>query len=180
VILTVVAGYRMFHNSDVQGASHDSQEAKPETPSVAPTDPSSDPAITPSSAPAPQVASEPKGLSVPPPPPVGGVAPKRTPRPKVVAVQEAKGPAPVVVKDEVPIETLTSPSAAPVEERAETPAPRKGVGYKSLIEANSQSAAPVIKKPPEDDDTKQERKGNRFTRAVGRLFGRSTQKKDQE
>jgi hypothetical protein len=48
----------------------------------------------------------------------------------------------------------------------------KGVGYKSLIEANS-NKAPAIQAStpaPPDEDVEKPAKGNRFFRAIGKIF----------
>jgi hypothetical protein len=76
-------------------------------------------------------------------------------------------------------DVAASPAAPTGESLDASPAPAKGgVGYKSLIEANATrlpldpAAAPV----PAEEPAEKRQKGNRFTRAIGKIFHPSGQK----
>jgi hypothetical protein len=167
-ILIGVWAYRMLRApSDVQGAT------QLEAPPVPEAQPAPDPA------PVAEATPESHGLVVPPPPPVGGkerVA--RVTRSKVI-VPPPPAPTPVVAKTR----KAPAPSgrefetgepgvlpASPSEESADSSgaAPKTGVGYKSLIEADPNRAPidPSLLGQPEPEKAK----GNRFFRAVGKIF----------
>jgi hypothetical protein len=169
-ILIGVWAYRMLHPpSDVQGAT---QLEAPPAPEV---QPSPDPAPGPVA----EAVPESHGLVVPEPPPVGGkerVA--RVARPKVI-VPPPPAPTPVVAKTR----KAPAPSgrefesgepgvlpASPAEESADSSgaAPKTGVGYKSLLEADPNRAPidPSLMGQPEPERPK----GNRFFHAVGKIF----------
>jgi hypothetical protein len=168
-ILIGVWAYRMLRPpADVQGATQ--LEAPP--PEV---QPSPDPAPEPVA----EAPPESHGLVVPEPPPVGGkerVA--RVTRPKVIASPPA-APTPVVGKTrKAPVPSgrefeTGEPGvlpASPSEESADSSgaAPKTGVGYKSLLEADPNRAPidPSLAGQPEPEKPK----GNRFFRAVGKIF----------
>lgn len=180
-ILVGVAAYRIFRApSDVQGAGS-SAEAAP-------------PASQPDTAPAAEAAPEAHPLIVPDAPPVPGSKPVQTrvthpaahtgpalngdvpPPPPVVPAaptsRARRAPAPREFESS---DTIPLP-AAPVEEAPEAKpmTPQQAVGYKSLIEANKNRppAEPVLAPVPADDPTPAPpAKGNRFFRAVGKMFG---------
>ena len=171
-ILIGVWAYRMLRPpADVQGA------AQLEAPPAPEVQPSQDPA--PDAAPMVE-ASESHGLMVPPPPPVAGkehVAKVSRPRVDVppppppaapVAVRTRKAPTPSGREFET-----AEPGVLPVspsEESADSSgaAPKTGVGYKSLLEADPNRAQidPSLLGQPEAEKPK----GNRFFRAVGKIF----------
>jgi cytoskeletal protein RodZ len=173
-ILIGVWAYRMLRiPSEVQGAS---QQELPTAPDA--SQPSEDlPAET---AVAGSSPIEPHGLTVPPPPPVGGTHVSKAPRPAKAAVPVAPATPPVVAKARKPVAPsgrefeAAEPGAlpaAPAEESgdASPSSPRQGVGYKSLLEADPNRAPepallagvdPPVEKP----------KGNRLLRAVGKIF----------
>jgi hypothetical protein len=180
-ILLCVAVYRMLRApSDVQGAPPDA---------AAPSDAAAQPSPEPSTdaAPSPQAASEVHPLVVPEPPPVGG---KRAPHPRNYDdVPPPPPPAGVRAKrQQAPsgreFESSDTPvilPAAPVEDAQESKplTPKQAVGYKSLIEVNANrpppdpTAVPV----PDPDAAAKPAKGNRFFRAIGKIF-HPTDKKD--
>jgi hypothetical protein len=171
-ILVCVAGYRTLRTpSEAQGpgappeAVEPAQEASSDAPPVS------------------EAASEAHPLVVPEPPPVPGAAPvvKRAVRAKVIDDPGVPPPPPLGKPHRAATPTgrefesseAVSLPAAPVEDTsdAHTPAPKQGVGYKSLIEANANRptaepapAAPVV------ESTEKPAKGNRFFRAIGKIF----------
>ena len=167
-ILICVWGYRMLRSpADVQGAT---QLEAPPAPEVQPSpDPAPDPVA--------EAAPESHGLVVPEPPPVGGkervarvtrskvVVP---PPPAPVVAKTRRAPAPSGREFETGEPGVLPPS--PAEESAETngAAPKAGVGYKSLLEAEPNPAPidPSLLGQPEPEKPK----GNRFFRAVGKIF----------
>jgi hypothetical protein len=183
-VLVCVAGYRMLRApSDVQGAPPD---AIPEAVQSAP-EPSPD------AAPASETASETHPLVVPEPPPVEGkpVA-TRVVRPKDQEVP----PPPPIGANPVRARRAAVPSgrefessdavalpAAPAEDpvEAKPSAPNQTVGYKSLIEAdpNKPPAQPTVSAPAAAETGDPAAKGNRFFKAVGKIFHPSG-KKDTE
>jgi hypothetical protein len=177
VILVCVAAYRMLRTpSDVQGAApDDSATAEAAKPSPQPS---------PDAVPASETASEGHPLVVPAPPPVGG-APvvTRTAHPKTRGDSDVPPPPPVAAavrsrkaapsgREFESSDTVALP-VAPLEESAEAKplAPKQAVGYKSLIEANA-NRPPVdaVTLPPSDDSSEKPAKGNRFFKAVGKIF----------
>ena len=176
-ILVCVAGYRIVRApADVPLAAPDgsaTSEAAQPTP---------EPVAAPVSAP---VSAEVHPLVVPEPPPVNG-APVRTrvtrpqrdpgvpPPPPVAAapVVHARRPATPSGREFEASDTVALP-AAPVEESPEPKplTPKQVVGYKSLIEANAnrpvEPVAPVVS---DDDSAETQAKGNRFFRAIGKIF----------
>ena len=176
-ILIGVWAYRMLRSpSDVQGAT------QLEAPPVPEALPSPDPS------PVAEATPESHGLVVPEPPPVGGkerVA--RVTRSKVV-VPPPPAPMPAVAKTR----KAPAPSgrefeagepgvlpATPAEETADSSgaAPQQAVGYKSLPEAdpNREPVDPSLMGPPEPEKAK----GNRFFRAVGKIFHPGGKKETQ-
>jgi hypothetical protein len=174
-ILLCVAGYRILKPpADVQGAT-------PAPPEVAqPSPASSEPA------PVSDAAAEAHPLIVPGPPPspgapVGNKLVKKVVRPRVAdpgvpppppIAHSGRTPAPTARRFE-PSNALAFPSA-PVEDSSETPqpAPKQAVGYKSLIEAdpNRPPAEVASPAPPAPESAEKPAKGNRFFRAVGKIF----------
>lgn len=181
-ILIGVWAYRMLHTPDVQGAPELEAPAAPVAQDAA--QPAQDPG--PDAAPVAETAPETHGLTVPPPPPVGGthVTPvggthvSKVARPKMVI--PAPPPAPMVARArpapapsgrafEVP-ETGVLPAARTEESADASPAaPKKGVGYKSLLEADP-NPAPEPSFSASGDDPVEKPKGNRFLKAVGKIF----------
>ena len=181
VVLTCVAGYRMLHTpADAQIAAPQDPGADPAGSQTAAqpqqTAPESDPVANTSS-------EQPHGLIVPPPPPVAGEQrpvtrvsrPKGAgnsvppPPPMPVAARSKRAVTPAAGEFET-AEPGTLP-AAPVEETTEAApaAPQKGVGYKSLIDVDPNRAA--IEPPhPAAGQPDDKPKGNRFTRALGKVF----------
>lgn len=172
-ILLCVAAYRMLRapsdgQSDVQLAAPDaSAEAEPS------------PAPSPDAAPNSGTSAEVHPLVVPAPPPVGGV--KRVARPRAAggdvpppppatpSVARAPRAAPAGKEFEAS-DTVALP-AAPVEEAAAAKplSPKQVVGYKSLIDATNNrppdpTAVPIYDSPEEQP------KGNRFFKAIGKIF----------
>jgi hypothetical protein len=179
-ILVCVAAYRMLRApSDVQGAP-------PEA--AAPSDATAQPSPEASpEAPSSQAASEVHPLVVPAPPPVAG---KRAPHPR--NYDDVPPPPPPngvrAKRQQSPsgreFESSDSPvilPAAPPEDAPESKplTPKQAVGYKSLIEVNANrpppdpTAAPV----PGEEPNAKAAKGNRFFRAIGKIF-HPTDKKD--
>lgn len=184
-ILIGIWAYRLLRTpSDVQGATQLEAPAAPEA------QPSPDPA--PQAAPVAEATSESHGLTVPPPPPVAGKepvskvarSPSRPPSdPRMSVPPPPPIAAPVVARARRASTPSSTPSgrdfetsepgvlpASPAEEAADSggPAPNKGVGYKSLLEAdpNRSQIDPSLLGQPEPDKPK----GNRFFRAVGKIF----------
>jgi hypothetical protein len=62
--------------------------------------------------------------------------------------------------------------AAPVESSPETKpmTPQEKVGYKSLIEVTKNRPAVALSVPPADDYVVAPEKGNRFFKAIGKIF----------
>jgi hypothetical protein len=175
-ILVCVAAYQAVRTpADVQSAPPD---AIPEAAQPSPA-PSTE------AAPVSAAASEVHPLVVPEPPPVAGTPVRnRVVRPKDPGVPPPPPIAPTVVR----AHRATTPSGgefetsgpvplpvAPVEESSEPKpvTPKQAVGYKSLIEANPNRVPvePVAAAPaPADDSSDKAAKGNRFFRAVGKIF----------
>jgi hypothetical protein len=174
-ILLCVAAYRIQRApSGVEGAAK-SETAQP------PEEPSSDAAPV-------SEASEAHPLVVPEPPPVPG-APvvHKVIRPRDPGVPPPPPIAPVVHARRAPAPTgrefesseAVALPAAPVEDASEARPvpPKQPVGYKSLIEANAnrppvEPAAPAPAAEPGEAPAK----GNRFLRAVGKIFHPSPKK----
>ena len=169
-ILVCVAAYRMLRApSDVQGAAPDGSAYEAVQPSPEP-------------APVAETASEVHPLVVPEPPPVAGApAAKRANRPQnsdvpppppvQTAVRARKAPAPSGKEFEAS-GTVALP-VAPVEDApdAKPLTPKQLVGYKSLIEANKDRLpADPTAVAPVDDPEEPQAKGNRFFRALGKIF----------
>ena len=168
VILIGVWAYRMLRPpSDVQGAT------QLEAPPVPEAQPSPDPAPVAGATP------ESHGLVVPEPPPVGGkervgrvtrskviVPPPPAPTPAVAKTRKAPAPSGREFETGEPGVLPASPS----EESADASGivPEKGVGYKSLLEADPNRAPidPSLMGQPEPEKPK----GNRFFRAVGKIL----------
>lgn len=181
-VLVCVAAYRIVRApSDVQGAALDSTEEAVQPP---PEQPASD------AAPVSETSSEVHPLVVPEPPPVGGPVA----RPRVTRLRDPGVPppppaaAPVVRARRAPpsgkefeaSSTVTLP-AAPVEEspEAQPVPPKQAVGYKSLIEANANRPVEPVAPPVADETTEAPAKGNRFFKAIGKIF-RPGGKKESE
>jgi hypothetical protein len=176
-ILLCVAVYRILRSpSDVQGAAPDGPA------SSAVEQPSSDP--LPDAAPVSETTSEVRPLLVPEPPPVNGVPQKRVARPRVAGNSDVPPPPPVAPavahtrrvqtpsgKDFESSNAVPLP-VAPAEDSSDTKplTPKQMVGYKSLIEANANRPPVEIATPPADDYVDPQPKGNRFLRAVGKIF----------
>jgi hypothetical protein len=174
-ILIGVWAYRMLRIPyDVQGAAQQELPAAPETPQ-------------PSQEPAPEAtavdgstSAEPHGLTVPPPPPVAGTHESKVARPAKVGVPAPPAITPVVTRARRPVapsgrefETVEPAAlpAAPIEESGDAgpSPPKKGVGYKSLLDADPNRAPePVLSASQEPPVEKP--KGNRVLRAVGKIF----------
>jgi hypothetical protein len=164
-ILLCVAGYRILRASDVQSAA----PAEVMQPSPEPT---------PEPAQVSDAAPEVHPLVVPEPPPVGG-------RGKAGRARNTEVPPPPPVTTAVVRPHRPSPSgkefeasdavklpAAPVEVSPETKAltTQERVGYKSLIDANKNRPAVELSAPPADDYVAAPEKGNRFFKAIGKIF----------
>lgn len=176
-ILIGVWAYRMLHTPDVQSAPELEAPAAPVAQDAAPQ--GQDPA--PDAAPIAETAPEPHGLSVPPPPPVAGThvshvskvtSPKIAvppPPPSPVVARARRAPAPLGREFEAPAARVLP--VAPVEESADAspPAPKQGVGYKSLLEADPNRVPEPSLSSPEEQPV-EKAKGNRFLRAVGKIF----------
>ena len=172
-ILVCVAAYRMLRApSDVQGAAPDGSASEAVQPSTEPS---------PEAAPVSGTTSEVHPLVVPEPPPVNGTAPKRVNRPRnsdvpppppmPAAVRARRAPAPSG-KEFESSDTVALP-VAPVEDTpdAKPLAPKQLVGYKSLIEANKDRLpADPTAVATVDDPEEPQAKGNRFFRALGKIF----------
>lgn len=182
-ILLCVAVYRMLRApSDVQGAPPDAA-----APSDAAAQPSPEP--SPDAAPTSEAASEVHPLVVPEPPPVGG-KPARPAHPRNYDdVPPPPPPAGVRAKrSQTPsgreFESSDTPvvlPAAPVEDSTESKplTPKQAVGYKSLIEVNANRPPPdpTAVPAPDEESAAKPAKGNRFLRAIGKIF-HPTDKKD--
>jgi hypothetical protein len=174
-VLSCVAVYRMMHGSgDVQGATPEETQAAPAAQPVTAAD----------------ASSEPHGLVVPEPPPVPGEKPKVKAPPPVkhaASFDSTVPPPPAAVAAHVKRVAAPSPRAfetsapivlpaAPVEESSNTPppTPQSKVGYKSLMEADTNrvsvepAALPAAVQVTEQPEEKP--KGNRFFKAVGKIF----------
>jgi hypothetical protein len=171
-ILVCVAAYRIVR-------------APSDVPIAPPDESAATEAVRPSPEPAPvsQASTEVHPLVVPEPPPVDG-APVRTrvTRPRDPGVP----PPPPIAAPVVRARRAAAPSggefeasdtvALPVAPADESPepkplTPKQAVGYKSLIEANAnripvEPAAPTVS----DDSSETPAKGNRFFRAIGKIF----------
>jgi hypothetical protein len=161
-ILLCVAGYRVLRSpADVQSAAPEAVQAAPE-PETAP-------------APVARTTNEVHPLTVPPPPPVGGVVarsarPRNTPVPAPPPLHASRAAAPPAAKEFESSELLPAPPPEEVEASAVPSV--KGVGYKSLLEANP-NKPPAIQAStptPPDEDLEKSAKGNRFFRAIGKIF----------
>jgi hypothetical protein len=171
-ILIGVWAYRMLRiPSDVQGAA---QQELPTAPETAQPAEDASPEAT-----AVATSSEPHGLVVPPPPPVGGTHVSKAARPAKVAMPEAATP-PVVARERRPVapsgrefETAEPGAlpAGPAEDSgdANPSSPKKGVGYKSLLEADPNRAL-IEPSLLGSEQPVEKQKGNRFLRAVGKIF----------
>lgn len=173
-VLSCVAVYRMMHGpADVQGATTEETHAAPAAAQPAPA--------------AAEATSETHGLVVPEPPPAPGEKPKVKPPVKQAARFDAFVPPPppaaahakrVAAPSPRGFETVTPIvlPAAPVEESSNTPppTPQSQVGYKSLMEADTNrvsvepAALPAAVQATEQPEGKP--KGNRFFKAVGKIF----------
>jgi hypothetical protein len=164
-ILVCVAAYRILHPAaDVQGAAPATSEAvpTPEATPVAETEPELHPLVVPEPPPVPGTPvrarlahPKVKDSGVPPPPPLAASSRSRqTPTQREFESPEA-----------VPV------ASAPVEESPEAKplTPQQAVGYKSLIDANpTRPSLDASAVPAEEPAAKP--KGNRFLRAVGKIF----------
>jgi hypothetical protein len=181
-VLSCVAVYRMMHSSGeaaVQEAPPPDAQPVPETASSA--DPS----------------AETHGLVVPEPPPVPGEKPKVIAPPPVkrvaqfdTSVPPPPQPAAAHAKRVAAVpsgrafetsEPVALPAPVLVESSDSAPAtPKSAVGYKSLIEADVNRPAvesaphPAMVQVPDQPEEKP--KGNRFVRAVGKIFHPSGKK----
>jgi hypothetical protein len=185
-ILVCVAAYQALRTpADVQGAApgaipeavQPSPEPSPDAGSVSATDSEVHPLIVPEPPPVAETAvksrvARPKDPGVPPPPPA---------TPTVVRARRAPAPSGREFETSAPVAL----PVAPVEESSEAKplTPKQAVGYKSLIEANA-NRAPVEPTPaspaaPAEDSSDKAAKGNRFFKAVGKIFHPSG-KKDAE
>jgi hypothetical protein len=65
-----------------------------------------------------------------------------------------------------------NPTSAPVEVSSEAKplTPKQAVGYKSLMEATANRPPDPTAVPIEEETVAKARKGNRFLRALGRIF----------
>ena len=181
-ILLCVAAYRILRApSDVQGAAPDgSSSAEAGQPS---------PTSAPDAAPVSETSAEVHPLVVPAPPPVGGpAASKKVTRPKTGINAEVPPPPPPAVPTVARAHRAAPPAgkefeasnavALPVAAgRGIVPAakpltPKKQlVGYKSLIEANANRLPADPTAVPIDDYVQITReKGNRFFKAIGKIF----------
>jgi hypothetical protein len=180
-ILVCVAVYRIVRApSDVQGAAPSSTaEAAPPSPEPAPD-----------AAPVSETSSEAHPLVVPEPPPVAGAAP----RPKVIRPRDPGVPPPPPIAAPVVRARRAAPAgkefeasdavalpAAPTEETPDPQplTPKQAVGYKSLIEANANRPVEPPAPAVSDDAAETPAKGNRFFKAIGKIF-RPGGKKDAE
>jgi hypothetical protein len=182
-ILIVIWAYRMLRPSyDVQGSGQLDAPAAPPAQEASQQDTPAD------AAPVADASSEPHGLMVPPPPPVAGAKVAKVVRPKVGVPPPPPPPAPAVTAR---ARRAVAPSgkefetaepvvllAAPAEESADAAAsaPKKGVGYKSLLEADPKRVALDPSLTPQQEQTEEKPKGNRFLRAVGKIFHPSGKK----
>jgi hypothetical protein len=172
-ILVCVAAYRMLRApSDVQGAAPDAVEAAP--PPESPAD----------AAPAAETSSEVHPLVVPEPPPVDGkpvvkravrakdqeVPPPPPIAPTAARARRAPAPSGREFESSEAVALPAPPTEEPVDAKPLTP--KQAVGYKSLIESdpNRPPAQPAIAPVPPDDASDKSAKGNRFFRAVGKIF----------
>jgi hypothetical protein len=173
-ILFGYCAYQMLRpTAEAQGAPQDA------APAPQPAQPASSPAA--------EAISEPRPLIVPEPPPAAGAAAPKPPPVRTVAKKnngpDVPPPPPLVRATRAPaisgrdFETPTAgPAPHPTTEVATeaNPAPTKAtVGYKSLIEANPNRPAPVVELAPAPAplaDSADKPKGNRFARAIGRIF----------
>lgn len=177
-ILVVVWASRILRTpSDVQGASQ--QELPPEPEASQPSaDPTPETAAAANSTSEPH--SEPHGLTVPPPPPVAGTHVRKASRPARAKAPAASAAAQVVSRERrapapsgrefESIEPGVLPSAPAEESGDASPAsPKKGVGYKSLLEADP-ARAPIEPSLLGQQQPVEKPKVNRFRRAVGKIF----------
>ncbi len=182
-ILLCVAVYRILRSpSDVQGAALDA----PASSAVAQPSPAPSPDADPVS----ETASDVHPLVVPEPPPVGGASQKRVaharsagnsdvppPPPAAPAVARARRAQTPSGKDFESSNAVPLPVAPAEDSPAAKPlTPKQMVGYKSLIEANANRPPVEIATPPADDYVDTQAKGNRFLRAVGKIFHPSGKK----
>jgi len=177
-ILLCLAAYRVLRApSDVQGAAATEALQPPPEPS-------------PDAAPDSQAAAETHPLVVPEPPPVATppvvsrVAHPRTPvkdpgvpppPPPVVRARRAQS----LSGREFEASQVVVMPAPPVEDSSNSspPLPKQPVGYKSLMEANPNSLPTEAAAPaPAVDSSEKPAKGNRFFRAVGKIFHPSGKK----
>jgi hypothetical protein len=174
-VLLCVAAYRTFRPaSEAQSAPADppSEAAQP------PPEPSTE------AAPASDPVSDAHPLVVPEPPPAPGttVAVKRVVHQKDPGVPPPPPIAPTTVRAHRPTptgrefessDTVALP-ATPAEESSEPKplTPKPAVGYKSLIEANPNRPAAVepTAAPVAEESGEKPAKGNRFFKAVGKIF----------
>jgi hypothetical protein len=175
-VLIGVWVYRILHAPpDVQGAGQNVPAA------YEPAQPEQEPA--PAAVPVADASSEPHGLVVPPPPPVGGTSPSKVARPRfdvpppppaVVPIRPSRAPAVTGREFEV-AEVGVMPPAPKKEESAtagEVPT-KKEVGYKSLVEVNANRPPPLLEpaaQAPVESAAEKTQKGNRFSRAMGKIF----------
>ena len=180
-ILVVIWGYRMLRPPyDVQGSGQLDAPAAPPTQEALQQD------TPPDTAPVADASSETHGLMVPPPPPVGGTKVAKVARPKASVPPPPPPPAPVTARGRraapsgKEFETVQPGAlpAAPAEESADagSSAPKKGVGYKSLLEADPNRVALDPSLSPQQEQPEEKPKGNRFLRAVGKIFHPSGKK----
>lgn len=181
-ILVGVWAYRLLRApSDVQGAAQQEVPAQPDVAQPAPAPPAS-------AAPVAEASTDSHGLVVPPPPPVAGVQAKPVaatkpgkgsrlkdrdsvpPPPPPVAAKARRAPAPSGREFETSQPGLTPAAPSVVSADTTQAAPTNAVGYKSLLEVdpNRPAIEPVAQAAEEPPAAKP--KGNRFFRAVGKIF----------
>jgi hypothetical protein len=173
-ILFCVAAYRMLRTpSDVQGATQDESTGSE----------AAQPSPEPTPAPVSEAVSEVHPLIVPEPPPVGGtqkkvahprdpgVPPPPPPAATPTVARTRRAPAPSA--GEFESSAAVALPAAPAEESPESKplTPKQMVGYKSLIDATkNRPPAEYVAPAPDDEPAETAAKGNRFFRAIGKIF----------
>lgn len=170
-ILVCVAAYRILHPvveaQSVAPPPSDVVQPAPEAAPVAETEQETHPLVVPEPPPVPGTVRahvtrpKVKDVDVPPPPPLAAASRvRRTPAPKEFDSSEA------VALPSAPVEE--SPEAKPL-------TPQQAVGYKSLIDANP-NRAPLDASPSPADESDAKPKGNRFFRAIGKIFHPASKK----
>lgn len=181
-VLICVAAYRILRspNEGAPATNNGESVPLPVAPTAAPSS-NAAPIAQDSSGP----PSEQHGLVVPPPPPMeGSPAPTRTirsrasgvPPPPPLAMRASRAAAsskPALSGREFESPEIGAFPAGPIEESPDSsPAAAKGgVGYKSLIEANaSHPVVDPLAEAPAEESADTPAKGNRFFKAVGKIF----------